>query len=463
MKFNKHFTAAAFLFATVFATQASAQDYKCTSWEAYPGGVKEARTQHIIYRDLFNAQKYAEALEAWKPLFEHVTSPAEANARHFEDGATMYYNLAVAATDPAIKKSYTEEMNKIYDHKAKCLGENITDRSYQAYYMYYLQYDALKTVAALDKVLEMGKEKTPYFVLTPMAALSVYLFQQKHPDFTNERLINLYNTLKDISEKNTSDENYQATWGVIESTFKPIESQIFGCDYFVAQVEEAFRANPDDKDENYKYLATIQTRCGKEHPLFVEIETKYLAQKAAEMESKFDSIFDASNAYEKAVLLQSRGDKGYIQWYIKAFETKDGFPESAGVKEKSETAMRIADSYYRSNNYGSARTWARKAAEIRPNWGQPYIFVGILYASSGKMCGPGTGWDSQVVIWAAMDEWQKARSVDASVAGEANRLINKYTEFLPMVSDAHFRNIKDGASYKIDCWINTTTTVRLKK
>lgn len=463
MKFNKQFTAAAFLMASVFATQVSAQDYKCTSWEAYPGGVKEARTQHIIYRDLFNAQKYAEALEAWKPLFEHVTSPVDANARHFEDGTTMYYQLAAASTDPATKKAYTEEMNKIYDHKAKCLGENITDRAYQAYYMYYLQYDAIKTTAALDKVLAMGNDKTPYFVLTPVASLSVYLFQQKAPEFTNERLINLYNTIKDICEKNGSDDNYKATWTAVETAFKPIESQIFGCDYFAQQIEEAYRANPDDQEDNRKYLATLQARCGNENPLFKEIEEKYLAQKAAEMESKFDSIFETLTAYEKGAMLQTRGDKGYIQWYIKAFETKDGFPETAGAKEKSETAMRIADSYYRSSNYGSARTWARKAAEIRPNWGQPYIFTGILYASSGKMCGPGTGWDSQVVIWAAMDEWQKARSIDANSAAEANRLINKYSEYLPMVSDAHFRNIKDGASYKIDCWINTTTTVRLKK
>ena len=466
MKLNKHFTAAALLFATVFATEAKAQDFKCTSWEAFPGGVKEARTQHVIYRDYFNAKQYAEALKVWKGLFEHVTAPQDAEARHLEDGITMNYELALAsAADPAAKTAYIDEMNKLYDHKAKCIGENNLDRAYQAYYLYYLQYDVIKTLEALEKVMITGKEKTPYFVLAPLAANSVYMFTQNHPKFTKDYMVNLFNTIKDIAEKNTTDKNYQDTWTAVEASFKQVESKIFDCNYFVAKVEAEYRANNEDMQTNRKYLATLQNYCGKEHPLFVEIEEKYKAQYAAEMESKFDSIFETVTAYEKAAMLQNKEGSSkseYINWYIKAIET-NSFPEGTTAATKAETAMRIADHYYRNNNYGTARTWARKAADIRPNWGDPYIFVGILYASSGKHCGPGTGWDSQVVIWAAMDEWQKARSIDASSASEANRLINKYSEFLPMVSDAHFRNIKEGASYKIDCWINTTTTVRLKK
>jgi hypothetical protein len=51
-----------------------------------------------------------------------------------------------------------------------------------------------------------------------------------------------------------------------------------------------------------------------------------------------------------------------------------------------------------------------------------------MYASSGKRCsgGSGTGWDAQVVAWAAMDMWAKAKGVDASVASKANSSIAKY-------------------------------------
>jgi hypothetical protein len=62
-----------------------------------------------------------------------------------------------------------------------------------------------------------------------------------------------------------------------------------------------------------------------------------------------------------------------------------------------------------------------------------------------------------------MDEWQKARSVDASSAAEANKYINQYSAYLPEYKEVRMRNLNDGESYKIGCWINVTTTIRSKK
>jgi hypothetical protein len=50
--------------------------------------------------------------------------------------------------------------------------------------------------------------------------------------------------------------------------------------------------------------------------------------------------------------------------------------------------------------------------------------------------------------------------VDASVASEANSKIKKYSEYFPGKEDAFFKNIKDGDSYTVECWIGESTTVR---
>jgi len=88
------------------------------------------------------------------------------------------------------------------------------------------------------------------------------------------------------------------------------------------------------------------------------------------------------------------------------------------------------------------------------------LLIGRLYASSGPRCGSGRGWNSQIVTWPAIDMWNKAKSVDASVTGEANKMIAKYRKFMPTKEDIFLRGLKEGQSFKIGCWINTKTVIR---
>ncbi len=455
-------SAAAALLFSIHAL--SAQDFKCTSWEAYPKGVKEARTQHTLYRDQFKNKQYAEALKLWEPLFESVTSPEEAKKRHFDDGISIYSELAKLTQDAAQKKAYLDKMNTLYDHKAKCIGEDLTDRAYQAYNLQAGGYpDAAATLAAYERVLDMGKEKTPYFSLQPTAMLSVYMFG-KAPKYDKAFMVALYYRLKEICEKNNTAE-YQQAWTAVDAEFKKIEAQIFDCSYYEEQIRPQFKANPNDAEKNKQFLQQLKNRCAEETPLYKEIFEVYQKQIVAEREAKFDELFETADPYTKGLMLESRDQKDEAnKWFEKAFDDpKNGFPAEFTSDDKGKLAYRIAHRYYSGNSYGTARSWCRRASDYKPNWGEPYILVGMMYASSGKLCGPGTGWDSQVVAWAAMDEWNKAKSVDAGAASEANRLIGKYREYIPTVSEGHFRNLKEGDPYKVGCWIGVTTTCRFKK
>ena len=121
----------------------------------------------------------------------------------------------------------------------------------------------------------------------------------------------------------------------------------------------------------------------------------------------------------------------------------------------------VAKIYYRDlKNYPTSRKYALDAAKAKPGWGQPYLLIGNLYASSGPLCGTGRGWDSQVVTWPAIDMWYKAKSVDSKVANEANSLINRYLQYMPKKEDIFFRNLKAGDSFFVPCWIQETTTIR---
>ncbi|MEL6805577.1 MAG: hypothetical protein AAFO91_17545, partial [Bacteroidota bacterium] len=125
-----------------------------------------------------------------------------------------------------------------------------------------------------------------------------------------------------------------------------------------------------------------------------------------------------------------------------------------------QVLMAIANTQYRMRRFSSARNTARRAAELKPGWGQPYMLIGRMYASSGPLCGSGTGFDSQRVVWVAIDMWNRAKQVDGSVAGEANRLIGQYRQYLPFRADCFQRGISEGDTYLVPCWIQQSTIVR---
>ncbi len=465
------------------ATTAFAQ---CNSWESYPKGAPIAKEQHVIYRDMFKSKKYAEAFPTWKELFQYVQAPAEAKSRHFQDGIQMYNAFAAAEADATKKAEHIAALMKLYDQMAECLGEQALDRAYEGYYLYALRHDSRVVVKTFEKSMELGKDKTPDMVLQPLAQLTVYMFQynmskpedQRDPKFTPEYMRNLYDQLKGIIEKNGDNAAYKDKWPGIQAEFDKIGDAIWGCDFHVGKWKPVFEGDKMNMEQNAEILKLLKVKCGEENELFQTINALYTPWKERYDDSIAEVRFAELCNLEKGKFrergskkLKKAGDeagaeafeKEAYEWYEKSLEdpiTEDCNTTSA---EKGELAYSLAYRYYRAGNYSKARSLCNKAASLKSGWGEPYMLIGTMYAASGKRCDPsgkGTGWDAQVVVWAAMDMWQKAKSVDPGIADKASKMISKYYKYLPTKGDIFQRGLKEGASYKINCWIGVTTTIR---
>jgi len=462
--------------ATLFVTASAwAQDYKCTSWEGFPEGASKAQEYHTIYRDDFRMKKWDAAYKNWSVIFPHVTSPKEAPARHFEDGIVMCKELAKASTDPAQKQAYAKQMLSLYENMQKCIPTKITayEIAYQAYDMQVLQMELGEVIKAYERSISLVKNNdAPYFVYSTLVDLTVPLFG-KNEKYNKEYMMDLYNKSKVACEAGMKlpdakkAEKFQKAWENIQATFAKIEDKIFDCNYYKEKLQPEYEKLLNNNPTSAQVQDIFnRLRCPAEDELVIKVKAKYTELKKAELDAQFNDLFNVANDYGKYILLVQRGKDGdaseSLKYLEKALDEKT-MPDSISNSEKAKSAYRIADRYYRNNSYGTARSWCRRASDYNPNWGEPYLLVGLMYASSGKLCGPGTGWDSQVVVWAAMDEWQKAKSVDAGAADEANKYIGRYREYLPTAEEGFQRGIKEGSAYKIDCWIGTTTTVRLKK
>ncbi len=478
-------------FAVLMAT-ATAVNAQCDSWEAYPKGVEEARTQHASYRTSFRAENYAEAFPIWQDLFATVQSPKDAPARHFQNGITMYNEFAKVEKDAAKKKEYIDAMNKLYDDMAACLGEKSVDRSYQAYYLYALGGNPTEVIAAYEKAMELGKMETPNMVLTPIARLTTYVYgfnlaqpeEKRSKKFTAEYMRNLYEQLKGIAEHNIANNKaegqaaaYTQSWTEVQAEFDKVGGSIWGCDFFVDKLKPDFEAAPNNMEQNAEMLATLKEKCGEENELYVAINAIYAPYAQHIKDSTAEANFDALCNLDKGSFRLSQSQKAKkagdkeeadrledeaYDWFEKSLDDPITEDCKTTTDDKGKLAYSLADRYYRSGSFSKARSLCYKAAELKKGWGKPYMLIGTLYASSGKRCsgGKGTGWDAQVVIWPAMDMWQKAKSVDSRVAGEANSQIAKYKKYLPTKGDIFQRGLKVGASYQVGCWIGASTTIR---
>jgi tetratricopeptide (TPR) repeat protein len=129
--------------------------------------------------------------------------------------------------------------------------------------------------------------------------------------------------------------------------------------------------------------------------------------------------------------------------------------------KRAKYNLRIAKIYYgHIKNFSRSREYARLALNDQPDLGEAYLLIGKLYASSGPLCGPGRGWDSQIVTWPAIDMFTKAVQVDRSVASEANRLIREYSRYMPSVEDIFQRQLSEGQTFFVPCWIQESTIIR---
>jgi len=111
------------------------------------------------------------------------------------------------------------------------------------------------------------------------------------------------------------------------------------------------------------------------------------------------------------------------------------------------------------NNYSEARTAAQEAIKLKSTCGKAYILIGDLYAASGNKCGGDDAIPGDY-NWVAADKYSRAAAVDPSVAEQAREKLRTVTSRFPSTQDKFVRGHADGASYKVGCWIQETTTVR---
>lgn len=411
----------------------------------------EAETNYVLYRDHLKKQQIDKAFELWQKVYQVAPAADGRRATVFEDGIWFYKRIYNGAEDSILRKQYLNTVIQLFDEMAKCYGEKEwvgARKAFEYYYSFQGTASKMEIYNLFKTYIDTAGLKTQAFAINPFTALLVELGLDKQVPMKEAQHYD--KKIKEILTHNLANAKPQEleAWKIVDSyaparltDFETMKG-FYDCAYFKERYLAAFQENPKDCDvirETFSWL-------------------KWGGCPDADEDLKTVVKAGNENCVERLSCYQVLKNGNYRE-AIACFE--EAIDKTSSTEEKAAYTLLIAKIYYSHlKNYGQARKYARDASKIRPNWGEPYLLVGRLYASSGPLCGPGTGWDSQVVTWVAIDEWSKAKSVDPSSAAEANKLIGRYSQFMPSREEIFQRNLKSGDTYFIGCWIQQNTTIR---
>jgi hypothetical protein len=124
--------------------------------------------------------------------------------------------------------------------------------------------------------------------------------------------------------------------------------------------------------------------------------------------------------------------------------------------KKAKVYYKIA-TMYGNGNKSQARAYARKALVAKPSFGQAYMLIAQLYASSSNECGK-TPFDKRAVYWLCAQYANKAAAVDPALKATANRQAASYNGYAPSKTDI-FNGDMAGKTISFNCWIGESVRV----
>lgn len=395
-----------------------------------------------VYYEFYKNKNYADAYKGWSFAFRNCKEVSKSIYIH---GTRIMDFKIKEATDKAAKEAYIDTLMMIYDQRLKYFpGKEGFVIGQKGIDVYKYRRDQLDTAFhLLEQSVELDGKEASSAVLTYYFQVAIKLFEKEKLD--KERMIGIYEKASAAIAYNIENiENekkrsyYEKASENMETLFAPVAS----CEDLAELYEMRFTEHKDDQD----WLAGATKMLDKKDCSGLPIYNK-LATRSYEL----NPSAPAAAALARTAL--SKNDySGAISYFRKAIEL------SESQDDKAASYYGIAAVQYKLKQYASAKASALSAANARPNWGEPYLLIGNMYAEDAGKCGS-NDFERKAVYWAAIEKFQYAKKIDSSVADKANKAIAAYEARTPDKTLAFQYGYLDKKTYKVECWINETVNI----
>jgi len=398
--------------------------------------------ESLIYKDYLKSDPVL-AKQLWRKAY---TVCPKSQKSLYINGVKIYKALAKKEKDAALKAAYLDTMFTIFDQRIEMFGQRGTVLGMKGQAMLSAKQDKENTFAVLNEAMQLTGDKTQSGTLVAMMFTIINL--EKAGKKTKEEVVGMFEKTLAVCAANKAGKSADRYAKAAEK-IQNVTAPYLDCTVLVPLAEKNFEANK----ENLDWL-TNSVKLLRKNKCYETDEGAVIYGKVAE--AFFAKEPSASGAAGIATIYL--GKKDYtkaIEWFQKSVDM------SETDEEKAEFILSIAKAYSYKKSYAQAKASALKAAGLKKGWGAPYMLIGDCYAQSTKTCDDGE-LGRFGVYWAAVDKYKKAKAVDASLAGAANKKIASISSRYPATKDVFFYGKKSGDAYTVKCWINESTTIKTK-
>jgi len=244
-----------------------------------------------------------------------------------------------------------------------------------------------------------------------------------------------------LSKESKSKKYYEQASENVERLFVPFAT----CEDLITMFDAKYQESPDDMSIIKRIVKVLDKKDCTDATVYFEAATKL-----HEAEPSALSAYNMGN-----LSLKKNKSSQAVEFYKQALEMAEN------EEDKASYYYGLSGAYFKSGNNSTARSYAYKSLEIKPDWGKPFVLIGDIYAASANECGSNS-FESAMLYSAAIDKFITAIAKDSSVSDFANKKIASYSKYLPSNEDAFFNGYKEGDAYTVGCWINESTKVRIK-
>jgi len=214
------------------------------------------------------------------------------------------------------------------------------------------------------------------------------------------------------------------------------------CDKLVPLFEKNFEENKTNIAWLRKAASRLAGKDCSDAPLFAKLVASFHNLEPS-----------AKSALYLGILNQKKGKTTEaVKYYNQAADLSTDNYDKAKIYYN-----RLAKMYKKKGAKGKARTYAMKALSKSPSYGQAYILIAQMYASSANSCGT-SQFEKRAVYWLAANIAEKAGKANASLKSYSKKLSANYKAKAP-TKEMIFSDDMAGKKVSIGCWINKSITV----
>ena len=438
MKVVKLFIGLAFAFV---ASTVSAQDFsdpQFAKWGETPEQRKENILASTFLKEELNNRNYAQATIYLQQLLERCPGASE---NTFANGIRLYKQKINRARSVAEKNVYVDSLLLLYDIRLEYFGAHpkrgkayILDRKAREH-LTYRESDREGVRADFEAAIAAQVEVNG----TAEPELVAIYFKNLCDDYTNDIVDAM--TIVNAYEENSK---YFANIDASQADFKNQFESSFGtsgaasCENLQKIFEPKIAAAPND-EALLAHVFGLMSKANCESDFYVTVAEHYYAVKP-----------QSNVAMLLAQIFQNKKDFAKASTYLREALAKEENPE-----EREKLLARIGILEMTANNFTAAIKAFNESLHIdeSDDDGLALYFLAQCYVAGTKNCSSELA--KHAIYWLGYDLVQKSipllEVTDASVAANAKKLASSYRSVFPTAEECFFAELKEGATYTIDC------------